>query len=737
MVRRGLVTVGVLVLLGLQPVPVMAQTDGTLAYHLLRDDPGQDDTTQISLAWSRLAYADDAPEGPATALLGRDDLFADNLAAGSLQGQDDNGRPLLLNDSDELEPEVLAELLRLGVEHVQILGGPDAVSQSVFDALEAEGFSVQRLFGATRTETAIEIAESEFPDATEAFLARSSAEGDDPTQAFADSLAGGAWAAALGVPVLFTTTSSLTGTTAEFLADSQIQRVTILGGLAAVSAEVEEELEDLGIEVERIDGATRFDTAVLIAIARGFDSHDESDVSLLVDGQLGTAWADGFAAAVLSARGFPVLLANAAAEGGLPPETAAYFGASTTRQAGVLDDVDLVCGGTTSDDACTTAAESDGLTVTPFPPPAPTTNATITVTPTVLDALGFVANPDTDPADDREYTAEDLEGDSYAISVVTTDRFTVDGDGVYRFANTTDTRCPDSRIVRPNAAAWVTSVNGQPLGSQAGPLASGFTPIDGTLTFTIDAGGVETFAPVVHEDTTTCPALETDTDGLPTEEFGVGGAVVSSLPEAGAGYQEFDVIAAAPAIDRLTGDPDPPFDGDPDDDTAVRESFYDYDANDRLEVASADCIRPQVVGLAVFEAEASVGDVVLVDYQPDPTLSSTFRLCDIVPGQPALSVSSTALNQVILAVAPNTPQLSAFGAADAIVLERFDPAETSCAAGPGIAGNGPVVAVGTFHASDDQEPDDHGRVRLHGDERPELPRGLSRLVLPGPRRGRR
>lgn len=344
-----------------------------------------------AIEWSQHHF-----EASAIAALGRSDVFADNLASGVIQGVTNS--PLLLTPSTVLDQRVTNELERLGVSQVHILGGFDAISQAVEQQLQDEGYTTVRHRGETRIETAIDIAGNTAPAATTALLSRAfGSEGGDETQAWADALAGGAWAADASVPVLFTQREVLTGSTRDYIEQSSIERIIILGGTDAILPTVEAELVARGIDVERIAGNNRFHTAVLIAQARGYEhAGDTGDAISLVEGQEADAWASGFAAAAFS-QNAPLVLANRDA---IPPETRDWL------EGGEPTNTTLVCGPFVMQSACVEAAAAVGTAPPPGVEPRATTLSlapqqatnvfpgTHTVTATVTDQQGEPFQPE-------------------------------------------------------------------------------------------------------------------------------------------------------------------------------------------------------------------------------------------------------------------------------------------------------------------------------------------------------
>lgn len=197
-----------------------------------------------------------------TVLLATGTNFPDALAASYLAG--DLGAPILLTDRDSLPPETAVALQTLKAKNVTILGGTGAVSSTVESQLRSAGLFVDRLQGATRYATALEIAKRPLAHHVGSLFAeRTAILASGAT--FADALAGGPVAYAGGFPILLTPPGSLGHEARQGLAQLGIQRVLLLGGSGAVSAAVEDEVRDLSINVTRIGGVDRTHTAQLLA----------------------------------------------------------------------------------------------------------------------------------------------------------------------------------------------------------------------------------------------------------------------------------------------------------------------------------------------------------------------------------------------------------------------------------------------------------------------------------------
>jgi len=117
---------------------------------------------------------------------------------------------------------------------------------------------INRLSGAGRYATAVEISKAGFPDGSDTVVLAYGLN-------YADALAGVSLATKLNAPILLTNTKTLDATTLAEIKRLKAKNVIILGGTGAVGAEVETALKKEGLKTERIAGKTRFETATKIA----------------------------------------------------------------------------------------------------------------------------------------------------------------------------------------------------------------------------------------------------------------------------------------------------------------------------------------------------------------------------------------------------------------------------------------------------------------------------------------
>lgn len=181
--------------------------------------------------------------------------YPDALAAGPAAGVE--GGPVLLTAPTSLPAVVKTEIERLNPASIVILGATPSVSTAVANEL-ATIAPVTRIDGANRYETGREIVREYFTSAPKVYLSTG--------QNFPDALGGGNAGASLGVPVVLVNGGAATvdAATLDLLDDLGTTDVTILGGPTTVSTGIQSQLANLGFTVERLAGADRFETSLLI-----------------------------------------------------------------------------------------------------------------------------------------------------------------------------------------------------------------------------------------------------------------------------------------------------------------------------------------------------------------------------------------------------------------------------------------------------------------------------------------
>lgn len=126
-----------------------------------------------------------------------------------------NGGAVLLTANEVVPSSVAAEIRQADA----------AVGQVAGNATGLKTFA-----GTTASDTALAVAKQYYPGATQAVIARSGLP--------ADALAGGALAGEMNAPLLLVDSHRVSSSTLQWLADSQITQLTILGGTNAISEQV-------------------------------------------------------------------------------------------------------------------------------------------------------------------------------------------------------------------------------------------------------------------------------------------------------------------------------------------------------------------------------------------------------------------------------------------------------------------------------------------------------------------
>ncbi|MDR3541352.1 MAG: cell wall-binding repeat-containing protein [Desulfosporosinus sp.] len=180
--------------------------------------------------------------------------------------------------------------------------------------------SSNRIMGDDRYKTAVAISQTGWPNgAANAILTTG--------ENFPDALSAAPLAHKYNAPILLTEADVLNADTATELQRLKVKKVYLIGGLGAISENIEKQLAKLSISTTRIAGQDRYDTSVQIAKALG--TSKGAFVTTGLD------FPDAISVAPLAAaQGMPILLVPPE---GLPSSTQSYLTSSKIPQIYVLN----------------------------------------------------------------------------------------------------------------------------------------------------------------------------------------------------------------------------------------------------------------------------------------------------------------------------------------------------------------------------------------------------------------
>jgi len=251
------------------------------------------DRYRTAIALSKSAFA----TGSATDIVlasGAD--YPDALSASGLAGA--FGSPVLLTEPGDVPIAVMNELGRVSATPAEttvwVIGGTGAISTAAAGEISAAGYTVERLGGATRYETALLVADQvrlQSPDWDgTVFVATGSG--------FADALAASPLSYSQGIPVLLTTQSLLPGSVSAWLTLHGTDAF-VLGGTGAVgTVAYGQTAAAVSGTTTRLAGANRFATATEVA-----------------DHAVGAGWSDAGYVGLANGYGFADALAGGPAAG--------------------------------------------------------------------------------------------------------------------------------------------------------------------------------------------------------------------------------------------------------------------------------------------------------------------------------------------------------------------------------------------------------------------------------------
>ncbi|WP_010676958.1 cell wall-binding repeat-containing protein [Bacillus timonensis] len=229
------------------------------------------------------------PKGTGTVVLARGDEFADALTSTPLAYKV-NG-PILLTKPNAIPDSTMAEISRLQVKNIILVGGTKAISQEVEQQLIEKGIQVERISGSDRVSTSLKIAEYLNPSHHDIYAVNQSK--------FPDALVIAPYAAKRNIPIILLSDSTITRADVQKYLDN-VSNTFIIGGTKVVGAKVEKNVP----KPIRISGASRYETATVIA-----NRYFKGKTDMLV--VTGKDFADALTGSVMAAkRDVPIILVS-------------------------------------------------------------------------------------------------------------------------------------------------------------------------------------------------------------------------------------------------------------------------------------------------------------------------------------------------------------------------------------------------------------------------------------------
>nr|UWI49384.1 cell wall-binding repeat-containing protein [Clostridioides difficile] len=235
-----------------------------------------------------------------SAVLVNDNSIADALSATSFAKAKD--APILLTQSNKLDSRTKAELKRLGVKNVYLIGGSIAIGSNVEKQLDAESINFERISGSSRYETSLKLAEKLDKENSISKIVVVNGE-----KGLADAVSVGAIAAQENMPIILSDSNDGTEVANNFIDSKDIKKSYVIGGTYSISNSVERSLPN----ATRIAGESRSETNAKI-IEEFYKGTDIKNIYVTKDGTKNkNDLIDSLAVGVLAAKNdSPILLAG-------------------------------------------------------------------------------------------------------------------------------------------------------------------------------------------------------------------------------------------------------------------------------------------------------------------------------------------------------------------------------------------------------------------------------------------
>ncbi|HFL3558306.1 TPA: cell wall-binding repeat-containing protein [Clostridioides difficile] len=234
------------------------------------------------------------------AVLVNDNSIADALSATPFAKAKD--APILLTQSNKLDSRTKAELKRLGVKNVYLIGGSIALSSEIEKQLNAENINFERISGNSRYDTSLKLAEKLDREKSISKIVVVNGE-----KGLADAVSVGAIAAQENMPIILSDSENGTEVADNFIDSKDIAKSYVIGGTYSISSSVERSLPN----ATRIAGSSRSETNAKI-IEEFYKDTDIKNIYVTKDGTKNkNDLIDSLAVGVLAAKNSsPIILAG-------------------------------------------------------------------------------------------------------------------------------------------------------------------------------------------------------------------------------------------------------------------------------------------------------------------------------------------------------------------------------------------------------------------------------------------
>lgn len=235
-----------------------------------------------------------------TAVLVNDNSIADALSATPFAKAKD--APILLTQSNKLDSGTKAELKRLGVKNVYLIGGSIALSSEIEKQLNAENINFERISGNSRYDTSLKLAEKLNKEKSISKIVVVNGE-----KGLADAVSVGAIAAQENMPIILSDSDNGTEVADNFIDSKDIEKSYVIGGTYSISNSVERNLPN----ATRIAGSSRSETNAKI-IEAFYKDTDIKNIYVTKDGTKNkNDLIDSLSVGVLAAKNSsPIVLAG-------------------------------------------------------------------------------------------------------------------------------------------------------------------------------------------------------------------------------------------------------------------------------------------------------------------------------------------------------------------------------------------------------------------------------------------